>query len=126
MHFICFIHHRLRLLPILVPYTKNQRYCLNKHLRKLNQATMGFKFMAHIGDIKQGTTSCSESSFSDIAEMFSHPTNAIHYDTEDCFFVPGDNEFQDCQDRTQAWRWWMKCKYNVILRINMMSRNNMT
>ena len=87
---------------------------------------MGFKFMAHIGDIKQGTTSCSESSFSDIAEMFSHPTNAIHYDAEDCFFVPGDNEFQDCQDRTQAWRWWMKCKYNVKVRINMMSRNNMT
>lgn len=71
---------------------------------------MGFKFMVHIGDIKQGTTSCYESSFSDIAEMFSHPTNAIGYDTEDCFFVPGDNEFQDCQDRAQAWRWWMKCK----------------
>ncbi len=74
---------------------------------------MGFKFMVHIGDFKQGTTSCYETSFSDIAEMFAHPTNAINYDTEDCFFVPGDNEFQDCQDRAQAWRWWMKCKFEV-------------
>ena len=27
------------------------------------------------------------------------------------FIVPGDNEFQDCQNMVDAWRWWMKCMY---------------
>ena len=94
---------------IIVPYTKDQRYCLNKQLRELND--MDFKFMAHVGDIKWGKTSCYKSSFSDVAEIFSHPSNALNYDTRDCFFVPGDNEWVDCQDPDQAWRWWMQCKF---------------
>eukprot|EP00578_Thalassiosira_sp_NH16_P000352 CAMPEP_0181138278 /NCGR_PEP_ID=MMETSP1071-20121207/34160_1 /TAXON_ID=35127 /ORGANISM="Thalassiosira sp., Strain NH16" /LENGTH=367 /DNA_ID=CAMNT_0023225101 /DNA_START=46 /DNA_END=1145 /DNA_ORIENTATION=- len=91
-----------------IPYTKDQRYCLNKQLRQLDQEQMGFKFMAHVGDIKWGKTLCYESSFSDISEIFTHPSNALNYDARDCFFVPGDNEFQDCQDVDQAWRWWMQ------------------
>ncbi|KAL9187702.1 hypothetical protein ACHAXT_006080 [Thalassiosira profunda] len=91
-----------------IPYTRNQRYCLNKQLRELNQAEMDFKFMAHVGDIKWGRSPCYESSFRDIAEMFSHPTNALAYDTRDCLFVQGDNEWMDCQDPDQAWRWWMQ------------------
>jgi hypothetical protein len=100
------------LLPhhILVPYQKPHRYCLNRQLRELDQEQMGFKFMVHVGDIKYGQTSCYESSFSDVADMFSHESNAINYDPRDSFFVPGDNEFQDCQDVDQAWQWWMKCK----------------
>lgn len=81
-------------------------------LRELDQARMDFKFMVHVGDIKYGQTSCYESSFKDVADIFSHETNAINYDLRDCFFVPGDNEFQDCQDKHQAHRWWMKCKCN--------------
>jgi hypothetical protein len=75
---------------------------------------MDFKFMVHVGDIKHGHTSCYESSFSDVADIFSHESNAINYDLRDCFFVPGDNEFQDCQDKHQAYRWWMKCKSSPI------------
>lgn len=93
-----------------IPYTKNQRYCLNKQLRELNQQRLNFKFLVHVGDIKSGQTQCSESSFSDVAEIFAHPRNALNYDTRDIMFVPGDNEFQDCQDVDQAWQWWMKRK----------------
>ena len=71
---------------------------------------MDFKFMAHVGDIKWGQVPCYESSFRDVAEMFTHPSNAINYDPKDCLFVPGDNEFQDCQSKTDAWGWWMKCE----------------
>jgi hypothetical protein len=71
---------------------------------------MDFKFMAHVGDIKWGQVPCYESSFRDVAEMFTHPSNAINYDPKDCFFVPGDNEFQDCQSKTDAWGWWMQCE----------------
>jgi len=50
--------------------------------------------MAHVGDIKWGNSPCYESSYSDIAEIFTHPSNALNYDPRDSFFVPGDNEFQ--------------------------------
>mmetsp|Transcript_13903 Transcript_13903/g.30314 ORF Transcript_13903/g.30314 Transcript_13903/m.30314 type:complete len:259 (+) Transcript_13903:275-1051(+) len=69
---------------------------------------MDFKFMAHVGDLKWGKTPCYESSYSDVAEIFTHPSNSLNYDARDCFYVPGDNEFQDCQDVKQAWRWWMQ------------------
>ena len=77
-----------------IPYTRDQRYCLNKQLRELNQQQMDFKFMVHVGDIKWGKTKCYESSFSDVAEIFTHSSNARNYDVRDVFFVPGDNEFQ--------------------------------
>jgi hypothetical protein len=105
---IFLLHH------ILVPYRKADRYCLNKQLRELNQDQMGFKFMVHVGDLKQGQEPCYESSFLDVAEMFSHVSNALNYDPRNCFFVPGDNEFQECQNRTKAWGWWMKRKSHSL------------
>jgi hypothetical protein len=69
---------------------------------------MGFKFMVHVGDLKHGQEPCQESSFLDVAEVFTHESNALNYDPRNCFFLPGDNEFQDCQNTTQAWVWWMK------------------
>ncbi|KAL7552571.1 hypothetical protein ACHAWF_015814, partial [Thalassiosira exigua] len=67
-----------------IPYTKEQRFCLNKQLRELDQEKMDFKFMVHVGDLKWGKSPCYESSFSDIAEMFAHPSNAMGYNTRDC------------------------------------------
>ncbi|KAL3806329.1 hypothetical protein ACHAXA_008798, partial [Cyclostephanos tholiformis] len=109
------VNNSSSLYHILVPYQKDHRYCLNKQLRDLNQGLMDFKFMVHLGDIKSGQTPCYESSFSDVSEIFSNVRNAINYDLRDCFFVPGDNEFQDCQDKNQAWTWWMKYFGNGIL-----------
>ena len=95
------------------PYTKEARYCLNKQLRDIDQSQMDFKFLAHVGDLKWGATKCYQSSFKDVAEIVSHAKNAKGYDTRDFFIVPGDNEFQDCQDQFTnglAWKWFMKCK----------------
>ena len=109
------IRHMIFLLRhILVPYRKADRYCLNKQLRELNQDQMDFEFMVHVGDLKNGQEPCFESSFLDVAEMFSHVSNALNYDPRNCFFVPGDNEFQDCQNRTKAWGWWMKRKFHSL------------
>jgi len=95
------------------PYTKEARYCLNRQLRDIDQSQMDFKFLAHVGDLKWGATKCYQSSFKDVAEIVSHSKNAKGYDTRDFFIVPGDNEFQDCQDQFTnglAWKWFMKCK----------------
>lgn len=67
-----------------VPYTKDSRYCLNKQLRDLNQERMNFKFVVHVGDLKYGKVPCYESSFSDVAEIFSHPSNTLGWDKRDC------------------------------------------
>ena len=64
--------------------------------------------MVHVGDIKKGWESCDEERYTDIAEMFVHQDNALNYDARDCFFVPGDNEWSDCSDRDQAWKYWME------------------
>ena len=108
MHQLALSSYPFLLIQITVPYRKDDRYCLNKQLRELDQEEMDFKFMAHVGDIKYGKSPCYESSFKDITEIFSHPSNALNYDTRDCFFVPGDNEYNDCQDIDQAWQWWMQ------------------
>ena len=95
------------------PYTKEARYCLNRQLRDIDQSQMDFKFLAHVGDLKWGRTKCYPSSFKDVAEIISHSKNAKGYDTRDFFIVPGDNEFQDCQNQFtngSAWRWFMQCK----------------
>ena len=96
------------------PYTLEDRYCLNEQLRNLNQSSMNFTFITHVGDIKWGKTACTESSFSDIAEMVSHETNALGYDVRDFLIVPGDNEYQDCANLDEAWRYWMKCTCNIL------------
>lgn len=87
-----------------IPYSKNDRYCLNKQLRELNQAEMDFKFVVHVGDIKPGWEACTEDQYSDVAEIISHPSNALNYDVRDFFILPGDNEWSDCSDMNQAWQ----------------------
>ncbi|KAL3788689.1 hypothetical protein HJC23_001888 [Cyclotella cryptica] len=89
------------------PYAKNDRYCLNRQLRELNQQEMDFRFIVHIGDIKPGDETCDSERYSDVAEIISHPDNAIGYDIRNFFMLPGDNEWSDCIDKAQAWRYWM-------------------
>jgi chitodextrinase len=57
------------------------------------------EFFVHVGDIKSGTTSCSESRYlttSDILSQLTVPT----------FILPGDNEWNDCSNPDAAWDLW--------------------
>lgn len=98
-----------------IPYYERERYCLNQQLRDMDLNTPGGpEFMIHVGDIKWGKDECDEDSYSDVAEIFDHPSNKLNYNLEDCFFVVGDNEWTDCgkgldkdADRKLAWARYM-------------------
>eukprot|EP00804_Cyclotella_cryptica_P005252 CCRYP_021229-RA/>CCRYP_021229-RA protein AED:0.15 eAED:0.27 QI:0/1/0.33/1/1/1/3/145/565 len=107
-----------------VPYYTNHKYCLNQQLRELNPAQMEYPyaFIVHVGDIKSGQTKdCVSEYFSDVADIFSSPLNDYYYDTRDCFFLVGDNDWCDCNDPGSAFAYWMNNfgngeKYNWINR----------
>jgi len=92
-----------------IPYFSNEKYCLNKQLREINPATDGdFSFIVHVGDMKSGkTTNCVQEYYSDVADIFSHPNNALNYDTRDVFFLIGDNDWNDCNSPGTAYTYWM-------------------
>ena len=57
------------------------------------------EFMVHLGDIKSGTSSCPQTNYSDVADILKQlkvPT----------YIVPGDNEWTDCSNPSQAWGYW--------------------
>jgi len=59
------------------------------------------EFMLHVGDIKGGKTPCTEDQYSKVAgylKKLKVPT----------FIVPGDNEWNDCENPEQAWVYWTK------------------
>lgn len=51
---------------------------------------------------------CDYAAYDDIGSIFSHTDNAINYDPRDCFFVPGDNEWNDCEYLDESWNLWME------------------
>ena len=66
-----------------------------------------YKFILHVGDIKSGQTTCTSRSYSDVAQIFAHPSNTKHYDPRDIFFLVGDNEWSDCSSLSTAFMRWM-------------------
>jgi hypothetical protein len=57
------------------------------------------EFFVHVGDIKSGTTSCSESRYSTTSDILSQLTVPT-------FILPGDNEWNDCSNPDAAWDLW--------------------
>jgi hypothetical protein len=121
-----------------VPYDEEEGYCLNMQLRNLNPSVIDpFKFIIHIGDIKPGYKQCRKSLYTNVAQIFTHPSNTLFYDPRDVFFLGescykcrelsrdvestilltlcsnhikllvGDNEWTDCEDPKVGMRHWM-------------------
>jgi len=93
-----------------IPYYTNHKYCLNQQLRELDPSKMEhpYSFIVHVGDIKSGQTlDCVSEYYSDVADIFSSPLNDFYYDTRDCFFLVGDNDWCDCNDPGSAFAYWM-------------------
>jgi hypothetical protein len=57
------------------------------------------EFFVHVGDIKSGTTSCTESRYSTTSDILSQLTVPT-------FILPGDNEWNDCSNPDAAWQLW--------------------
>ena len=59
------------------------------------------QFLVHLGDIKDGSTPCEEPIYRKVAGMLAKSAVPT-------FIVPGDNEWNDCQQPEQAWKYWQK------------------
>lgn len=57
------------------------------------------EFMLHLGDIKSGGAPCDEAVYTKVAGYLRKLDVPV-------FIVPGDNEWNDCDDPDQAWAFW--------------------
>jgi hypothetical protein len=56
-------------------------------------------FFVHLGDINNDSGSCNES-------VYTNAANSLQTSSIPVFIVPGDNEWNDCSNPTQAWSYW--------------------
>ena len=88
------------------PYTSEQEQILQDHITQMNQAGTSL-FVIHLGDIKGGYKAatqenpCTEDYYIKAADIF-------HESTVPVLFIPGDNEWNDCEDPDEAWGFWWK------------------
>jgi uncharacterized repeat protein (TIGR02543 family) len=58
-------------------------------------------FFVHVGDIKSGSESCTETRYATVADIL----RGLAVPT---YILPGDNEWNDCSNPSQAWGYWTK------------------
>ncbi|RPH60833.1 MAG: hypothetical protein EHM89_08250, partial [Acidobacteria bacterium] len=83
-----------------VPYSTGEISEFQEHMDNLDLYS-GSEFLVHLGDIKSGGGTCAESWYQSMAASLR--TLSIP-----AFIVPGDNEWNDCSNPTQAWGLWVK------------------
>ncbi|MBT6846406.1 MAG: hypothetical protein HOA14_03205, partial [Planctomycetaceae bacterium] len=107
-----------------VPYAPEEDLLLPKQIENL--PTDG-QFLIHVGDIKNGATPCDESVYTKVASMLGKsklPT----------FIIPGDNEWNDCENPAQGWKYWQKhfnnfdtkWKYDFVVNRQKVRNENFT
>ncbi|HXV64941.1 MAG TPA: hypothetical protein VEK15_29860, partial [Vicinamibacteria bacterium] len=82
-----------------VPYSEGEKAELQSHMDNHNLFSPS-EFLVHVGDIKSSSGTCTESWYADTASIMK--TLAIP-----AFIIPGDNEWNDCSNPTQAWAFWV-------------------
>ncbi|MEZ5980673.1 MAG: metallophosphoesterase [Planctomycetota bacterium] len=80
------------------PYEDEDELALVEHLAALNELG-GASFLVHVGDIKRGAPPCVESEYTDIRGWLLELVAPV-------FIIPGDNEWNDCDDPDEAWAFW--------------------
>ena len=85
------------------PYNEEQVDSLPRYIEQLN--LLNKSFVIHLGDIKGGTSPCVETYYVKIANFF-------HESSSPVFFIPGDNEWNDCDDPNLAWDFWWSHLHN--------------
>ena len=80
------------------PYSPAEDRLLARQVTALPTA---HDFVIHLGDIKSGVAPCDEAAYIKIHRMLSRSKAPV-------FIVPGDNEWNDCDDPDKAWKFWKK------------------
>jgi len=81
-----------------VPYSSGEYSTLQQQMTDHNKYSPA-KFQVHVGDIKSGGGSCTQSIFSDVA-------NILKTSVAPFYIIPGDNETTDCSNPSQAMGYW--------------------
>lgn len=81
-----------------VPRSEAEKIILQQQIRQHNQQSPA-QFVFHVGDIKSGSTPCDEDNYALVADYLKKLMVPV-------FIVPGDNEWNDCEDPGQAWKYW--------------------
>jgi hypothetical protein len=83
-----------------IPYSSSEEGEMQQQIAEHNLYSPS-EFFVHIGDIKSGSGSCSESVYRNVRDYLLElevPT----------FITPGDNEWIDCSNPSQAWNFWVQ------------------
>ena len=75
-----------------------EKIILKEQIIGLNQND-SLSFVMHVGDIKKGIPPCEPGVYESVAGILRtnrHPT----------FIIPGDNEWNDCENPVEAWKLW--------------------
>ncbi len=83
-----------------VPRNDAEKIILQKQIQQHNLSSPS-QFVFHVGDIKSGSSPCEEENYALVADYLSQLTVPV-------FIIPGDNEWNDCEDPDQAWNYWEK------------------
>jgi hypothetical protein len=81
-----------------VPRSAKEDVLLQKQI-KFHNLHSSSQFMLHVGDIKAGKQPCDE-------QVYSKVSGYLKKLTVPTFLVPGDNEWNDCENPEQAWAYW--------------------
>ena len=84
-----------------IPYNRFQRTLLQQQIQNIKTLQLTGKdssqFIVHVGDLMSSNNGCSENDYKAINKMFTE-NSPIPVLT-----VPGDNEWNDCPNPTEAW-----------------------
>ncbi|MCP4787067.1 MAG: hypothetical protein GY903_14530 [Fuerstiella sp.] len=81
-----------------VPYAPEEDALLPQQIAEL---PLDAEFVVHVGDIKGGAAPCDEAVYVKVADMLRQTTAPV-------FIIPGDNEWNDCTNPSEAWDFWDK------------------
>lgn len=81
-----------------VPYAESELAKLQQHVANHNLYSPS-DFLVHLGDIFGDTEACFEARYLAVADAFLDLAVPV-------YFVPGDNEWNDCANPAQGWAWW--------------------
>lgn len=86
-----------------VPYTDEEEIKLREQIVSHNDSSIS-DFVIHLGDIKTGAQECNEERYVNVSTLLKD----FKINT---FIIPGDNEYNDCEDPANGWFLWRSYFY---------------
>lgn len=83
-----------------VPYSEEVAQQLERNIQEHNK-TSESSFVVHLGDIKPGSKPCDEAVYKRVSGMLKEFSKPV-------YIIPGDNEYNDCDDPLEAFGFWKK------------------